>query len=345
MDFRIVQNAVQNGWSTEEYDFDNIKFGEFQSYLKFEDLSDEMIYDISQHTYTSEFMEFIFDNKSNSDDTRIWLLGVLDGDWEDLYKIIQQERNVYESDVDNMSQELCKKYLSLMENDPSYDSDKKWKEYFTKGAMSINDYIYDAMKKDNLGSLTESDAKDFFDQQVSMLSMDVLLSEGCRSFFDEYPETDMGMLYAKSYDEKINCFSEMLEANDYDEELIKFYVDHSYGIYEETIDDKMMMAGYRESEKEMVRDDRRNNRISTDDAKQYILDNSFSVEITVHDGSIGLEDMSFDYIYIDGKLQGDTSSMNHGGNVKAWISGREFGDNRMSKSWFLDTVNEYKIGE
>jgi len=342
MDFRIVQNAVQNGWETDEWNFDNIDFKDIESYVVFDKLSNELILDIYENTYKSDFMEYIFNNKGRSDDTKIWLLEILEGDWEDLYKIIQEERNVYESTVDDMSQELCGKYLSLMEDNPHYDSDKKWKEYFTKCAMSINDYIYDAMKKDNLGSLTESDAKDFFDQQVSMLSMDILLSEGCRNFFDEYPETDMGMIYAKSYDEKINCFSEMLEANDYDEELIKFYVDHSYGIYEETIDDKMIMAGYRIAEKEYVKEDRRNNRISTDDAKQYIKENDFDVDIQVNSGNIGLEDMSFDHIYINGKLQGETSEMNHGGNVKAWISGRDFGDNRMSKDWFLDTVNEYK---
>jgi len=83
----------------------------------------------------------------------------------------------------------------------------------------------------------------------------------------------------------------------------------------------------------------RTGRINGEEVQKYLNEHKFSAEISFMEGYIGLENMTFDHIYINNKLQGDTF------NDKAWIKNRPFGDNKLSTSKFLDYVEPYLIKE
>jgi hypothetical protein len=78
-------------------------------------------------------------------------------------------------------------------------------------------------------------------------------------------------------------------------------------------------------------------RLFKSDCDWYLNEHEFTADIKVIEGYVGLEDMSFDYILINGEQQGENAF------GKAWIPGRNFGDNRLQTSTFLETVNEYKV--
>jgi len=85
----------------------------------------------------------------------------------------------------------------------------------------------------------------------------------------------------------------------------------------------------------------KNNRISYDDAKCYIDNNEFTANISLVKGNISLENMSFDGLIIDGNIINESEISS---DKEVWISDRNFGDNKMAKNWFYNTVNKYLKG-
>lgn len=85
--------------------------------------------------------------------------------------------------------------------------------------------------------------------------------------------------------------------------------------------------------REAKREDRKD-RISFEDAKQLIKDKNLSDKIKLSPGSVGLEDMSFDYIIYNDEPYG-TDGIFAG---KVWVNGREFGDNKIRKSTLINLI-------
>ena len=332
MNFKLVQEAIKSGWETDVEDFDNIIFNkDFLEYITFERLDDDNLLEMFDEIENDDFISWLKQHK-----TKVEIVNLFDGcnDWEVTYKLVENERDVYECDVANMDKDLINAYFVQIGD--HYDSDIKWKRIFKKYSLGIDKYIKKVIKDNSEYVLEDSDIKVFFDTHADTFTVDELKSHGLIMLFDDYPQTDVGILYSKTYDDKLLCFSRMMDSVDWDEDIVKLFVDNSYGIYAESIDDNMMAAQIRNDQVQHDIVDRKTNRISVKDARAYINNNDFVADIQVNSGHIRLEDMTFDHIQINSELQGDTSSRS-----LPWIQGRDFGDNSMSKDWFFETVNKY----
>lgn len=340
MNFKIVQAAIKAGWETNENDFDSIRFDkDFLEYVSFERLDDDDILEIFDEIENDDFISWLKQHK-----TKVEIVNLFDGynDWEVIYKMVENEREVYECDVAGMSTDLINAYLVQIGD--HYDSDLKWKKIFEKYGLGIDAYIKKIIKDDSNYDLEDSDIKNFFNNNAATFTKKELSSNGMINLFNDYPQTSIGMLYLKTYDDKLLCFSQMMESVDWSEDIMKLYVDKTRGIYAEDIDNKLISAQIRREQKDYKSADKKTNRISADEAKAYIYDNEFVANIQVISGHIGLEDMTFDHIYINGELQGDRNSMRRSEIADQrvpWIKDRDFGDNSMSKDWFYETVNKY----
>lgn len=81
----------------------------------------------------------------------------------------------------------------------------------------------------------------------------------------------------------------------------------------------------------------RKDRISFEDAVALIKENSLTDEIHLVKGSIGLEDMTFDYIIYRGEPYGCDNF-----NGKVWINNREFGDKKIKRSVLEGLIKKIK---
>lgn len=131
------------------------------------------------------------------------------------------------------------------------------------------------------------------------------------------------------------------------EELLNILKDVYWDIDWDDIDSESMKVEIRKDYIDTKKNDRINNRITAEAAKDYLNNNKFSKKISIYPGKIGMEDMTFDHILIDGEIQGDTFEINRQGCtiIQAWINDRDFGDHLMTKDWFYETVDKYLIKE
>lgn len=81
----------------------------------------------------------------------------------------------------------------------------------------------------------------------------------------------------------------------------------------------------------------RKDRISFEDAVALIKENSLTDEIHLMKGSIGLEDMTFDYIIYRGEPYGCDNF-----NGRVWVNNREFGDNKIKRSVLEGLIKKIK---
>jgi len=252
MNFKLVQEAIQRGWSTTETDFDNIIFDQdFLDWTSIESYDNDDILEVYEEVSKEEFIAWLKQHKSKAEIVNLFADY---HDWEVTYKMVENERSIYESDISDMPNDLLDAYLCQIGDE--CDSDRKWKKVFEKYRLGIDDYIKKIIEYDMDYDLESSEIKEFFDKNSTSFTAQELQSPGMLKVFDEYPQTDVGMLYSKTYDDKLLCFESMMDSVDWDEDILKLYVDKSEGIYEDSLDDNMMSAQFRSSEKEYKQEDR-----------------------------------------------------------------------------------------
>ncbi len=349
--FTLIKYALKHGWDTCEDDIDEVEIdtsmirlicSEGYSFKNYDSEDIDNFLDLISYNDIDDVLKFIIDDKKMDKHVLVGYWSEYRGGDEvrDLYKILENESMLYQPDIDLLSNDDINLYLTHLD-----DNDDEFKDMLLK-AQSFMTYCFYKFKENR--EIDDDDIKQFYNEgglEDARFTLEVAISNGFTNSLNNYPETDNGMLYRKTYDDKLMIVGEIFDMFDYDEKVTSEYFEHQYGVYEESFDDQIEMAGHRQHMKEAEKDDRRNNRISYSDAQEYIKDNIFTVHISISEGGISMsgEDMRFDALYVNYKLIGETSEVNIGNNKKPWISGRDFGDHSLSKDFFFDNVNKYKI--
>lgn len=259
-------------------------------------------------------------------------------DWSNFYEV-SELYSILEEDpcfmyIEKKSEDILNMYLKHMNSyDTNYNNFKK--------AVNFLEYSLEQFKAND--PLDEEEIVKFLDNYLydEKFTKEVCLSQGFQRSFDNFPTDKYGWCETK-YDTKHNYAWDMIERFGSEEVEDKF-ISYQDGIYEDTFlseEEKYELKKKEQLENLSERTRRFENaysRLQQEDCEWYLNEHTFSKEICVHEGHIGLEDMRFSYITIDGEIQGET--FNH----QAWINNREFGDYQLQTKFFLDTVNKYLV--
>lgn len=335
MNFQLVQEAIKHGWSTNETDFDNIDtdyelvHAIVSGNMKLSDDDIAELIDTRDDDEKSKLIHLLISENAISKNDFVKMYIEHYGSVSEAYCLIEKEYSVYNSDLRKLSDEDRKIYADHVEDD-----DKNYDEF--KKAYDFTAFVKQKFADDK--SIDHEDIIEYA-QDLGKLTLEEVMSGPFIDSLNNINADRSSSLYRGTYDTRVELVGDIFEHFNYDEDLVKKYFDHVYNIDEDTFDNNLHSAYIRKEMKEVAKVDRQTNRISISEAEEYIRDNKFSVKITVSSGHIGLEDMTFDTLYIDGERQGDSFGS------RSWISGRSFGDNSMSKDWFYEQVNAYKLSE
>jgi len=252
---------------------------------------------------------------------------------DDFIKTIENLDWFDEDDINEISEEHSKIYLKYKD-----DLDKNKVELLEKNIMSTEEY-YTKVFNEEFKELDEDEIIKFFQRDdfdaFNYLTKDILLSKGFLNSFDNFPRRGKTS-YSDYIEPKHEIAYILWEHFDYDEEIRAVFLrDLSY-VYDEHLETSDEEATRLAKEEEynrienVIKRAQERNRISADDAnriikEKYQLDNFMNV----HDGHVGLEDMTFATIHIKGDIFEYYESFG-----RHWISGRNFGDNQISWKQF-----------
>lgn len=339
MNFQLIQKAIQNGWSTDADDFDDIEVdAELTNALalngfKFSELDSEEVMDWISETKSSkkegEVIRALAESGSMAKKDLIKAYAEYNGadTVSEIYCVLENEDRVWESDLRRLSKDDVDTYIEHMDDsDPEYDT-------FLK-ASGMERYVIGKLSK---GSRVDGrDLIEFLEEHVWNIDIETAKSG---AFIDSLNDidADRNSGFRTTYGNKLETVSAIFERFDYDRPLMELYFEKVWGVDEDDFDEKLLEAQVRKEARERKREERRTNRISVKEAREYLENNNFDVQISVGEGHIGLEDMTFDWLSIDGEIQGEKPHFRGG----AWYPDRDFGDNSMPKDWFYEKVNKH----
>lgn len=336
MNFQLLQTAIQNGWSTSETNIDDIKpdanmtkilvaagtnFDSFEDEELF-DWFDEMGYEdditrsiavLIESQITKDKMIKVISEYNGIEEAWYWIEG------EKMSKI-----NIEYSELDDNEIGMYLKYMT--DSDEYYDTIQRQSDFEA--------FVKRRFEEDE--PLDHSDIIAYI--QNYKYDLDTAKSNPFIRSLNNINSEKNG-LYRDTHFLKHEMVESIFNEFNYDPDLVSLYFDRLHYIDEEDFDSNLLRSQIEKDVKETKRNERRNNRISYDEANDYIRNNKFDADIQVSKGYIGLEDMTFDALYINGEQQGGTFM------DRPWISGRDFGDNSMAKDWFFEKVNAYKVDE
>ena len=339
MDLQIIQKAIQTGYVFSENDSGDVEWelsiiNHF--YVNsdfFNNIEDEDIEDILD----TDDKEMIFELSKILGKERIVSLYTNNGDENSLteiYKILEDTTWVYRRELEELSKDDLDMYCEyLNKSDVYYDEFVKTQDFFK--------WSLDKFK--NNKELNDEEIKLFLDSYIynDLFTKEICLSNSFQNSLNNYPQ-DKHLWSNDKYEAKTNICLELINKFESEEVKLKI-IETQYGIREEYFMSEEEIEEQIENDKkeeELQREKRfenLNGRLSKSDCEWYLNKNNFSAEISINEGHIGLENMSFDFITIDGERQGEEF------DGRAWISGRSFGDNKLETSYFLNTVNKYKV--
>jgi len=254
---------------------------------------------------------------------------------EELYLLLENESSIYESDIKKLSNTDFNLYFSLLNEDTE----------------STDLGIYLNKRNDFLGwcvdqMLVHSNQLEKDDFNTFIFDYDFGYDR------NEAKKILMNYEFIQAYKDNIHKYDQredlinLMHFFDNDKELVEYYLDwfdcikpEDFMNEEEKEEKSRMDKEYSDKYLERCIN---SNRISAKDATRYILENDFGdTKISVQEGHLGLEDMIFSALYINGKLAEETEIFNN----RPWISGRSFGDYQLSTDFFLNAVNKYKLNK
>jgi len=339
MNLQIIQTAIQSGYTFNESDSEEV---EWDSHLLnhmisnsslIQDMDDDDINEIMECLTNGEFDSLV---KVFSKDKIVRIYTEYNGSDEtsEIYQKIEDETWVYFPDLEKLDSESIDVYCKyISDSDENYDKFMKAQDFFK----------YCLYKFENDEDIDSEDIERFLDNHIhnKLFTEGVCLSDGFQDSFNNYTKDRHG--WNDSHENKLSAAWEMMEK--FSEKVEEKFIDKQYYIYEDSFlsEDELLE---REEEEKIEAIERMHlrfkepyGRLRVEDCNWYLNEHEFSANISVTEGYMGLEDMTFAYITIDGERQGETAF------DRAWISGRNFGDNDLQTSVFLDTVGEYLIKE
>lgn len=325
MKLNIIKNAIDNGFSSED-DINEIEESGIYIYCDTDfllSLDDDDLWEIMYYCYDDEYHNVVrklFEQEPERilkmfSDSQDSLVNVLYNLNEEYWKISRIPSNLLKIVLDTLDED-DNKYLEVLKG--SFSSEKEYFDFILANKIKI-----------------EEDVKELLDNHADLITKDIATSEYFVDLLDEYPETDNGLLYARTYDAKILALSNLLELLEYDTDVIDNMC-RTYGIYEDSFDEDLMNAQIKKHVKDTKTDDRQNNRISVNEINDYLKENNIE-NVYVREGLIGPEDMSFDVLYIDGEEQGEIF------NNRVWYNDRDFGDKQMSRTFFFECLKNHNL--
>lgn len=327
MNLQIIQKCIQAGYTFEEEDSDEVGFD--NKLIEFIIHNDaDIIKDIDEE----DIVYVIRDNpKKAKDIVEIYGKSKVFAIWREYYEICELYSLMYDDDyyqnIDKLSKEDLEYFINHMtEQDEMYNEFSKIYNFEKWAIGQLQEHE----------RLEDDDFTNLFENYFKVLTYDIVMLDAFQYCFSSWLKNNRWRIDVKM---EIQGLYECFGPDDKLKELL---------IYHHDIEEEFFLSDSEKEEYakeqllkiELARTERFNNlhgRLTIDDCRWYLDHHKFSKDIHVNEGYVGLEDMSFDHIVIDGKIQGEIAF------DRAWINGRSFGDNQMETSVFLETVNKYLV--
>lgn len=324
MNFQFIQEAIQNGFESYENRAEDIYSDDIIDFLT-QTLEVDDALELYEHSHNTQgLIKKLKNSNMLTDDNFKEFLIKCDSDIDDIYKILENEGSIYYSDIKKLSSKKQNFYLELLEGrgKECFNSEEKELYNFIQRVKDPKTYLENKMKDSSLSKeemelyLNEYADNLYYDHALLinsnfMYSFNTLNKWDQIDFFDGLFENETSEQFyeiAKVYEDKFTNF-----------EFKKYFPDEANKekLKQEELNDKRMYSS---------------NRINSAQCKRFCIRNNIA-GVTINDGHVGLEDMTFAVLRIDGDSIPESTFCK-----RAWIDGRNFGDNNVTFSFFLEQL-------
>ncbi len=342
----LILHMIKNGYDTGCDNIDDVKF-------QWNDIKYMKEFDFKEKNIDTWFGEF-YDDLYNSDNNIINELIIeevfkfeeiceLYHDWynidKDFIKDIEELMWCDEDDILNIPKDHLKVYLKYKS-----DFDKDIVVEMEKYSMTSEEY-YGKVFNGELDELDENDILNFFEyrddkdyEAFNLLDKETILKKGFLNSFDNFPKNGKST-YSNFMESKKEMAYILWEFCNFDMKVRKALLDNICYIYEEDLENKELEEKRLKEEEiynskdSIIERAENQNRILAEDGNMLLKHLGLNDRMSIIEGHVGLEDMTFDRISIWGRTFEYNESFG-----KYWIDGRTFGDNGVSYSQFKRAV-------